>query len=191
MLVVTRRLVALSAAALMIIAALGACTQPSPEPSRSTAPTVKHTPAFASDADALKAATDAYAAYLKMSDTIAHDGGANPERIKPYVTGSWLPRELEGFSKLKSSGRHQTGWTKFSHVKLQLWHEAAKQAEIEIYACSDSSATEIVDGAGHIVTPTDRQTLVASVATFVSPTSAQEVRLRLKDYEPWPGQEFC
>lgn len=191
MLVVTRRLVAASVAALMTAATLGACTQPTPEPTRSDAPTVKPTPAFASDADALKAATDAYAAYLKMSDNIAHDGGANPERIKPYVTDSWLPRELEGFSKLRSVGRHQTGWTKFSDVKLQAWHETAEQAEIEIYTCSDSSTTEIVDEAGRIVTPPDRQTSVSSVATFVGTTTTAEIHLELTDYEPWTGQGFC
>jgi hypothetical protein len=188
---VTRRLVTLSAAALLAAVTLAACTQPDPGPTQSPVPTAKHTPAFASDAEALKAATDAYAAYLKMSDTIAHDGGANPERIKPYVTKSWLPRELEGFAKLRSSGRHQTGWTNFSRVKLQGWHETNKQAEIEIYTCSDSSPTEIVDAAGRTVTPADRKTSVPSVATFVGIVTSRQIHLELTGYEPWTGQGFC
>ncbi|HWU47090.1 MAG TPA: hypothetical protein VN133_10080, partial [Humibacter sp.] len=53
--------------ALLLGGVLAGCTPSAPKPTHS--PTASRTPMFASDEEALKAATDAYAAYLKMSDT--------------------------------------------------------------------------------------------------------------------------
>ena len=61
-------------------------------------PTPSATPIFASEEEALAAAEDAYAAYRGMSDQISAEGGANPERIAPFVTESRLADELRGFA---------------------------------------------------------------------------------------------
>jgi hypothetical protein len=190
MLVVTRRLVALSAAALIALGALGACTQPSPEPSRSTAPTVKHTPAFASDADALKAATDAYAAYLKMSDTIAHDGGANPERIKPYVTGDEYKRQKKDLDALLETKRHAVGNTTFDTTKL--WKsdgEVGGIVSVGLYLCIDVSRVRLVDESGRDVTPTNRASRLPLQIDLEM--DRDETSLRVNGSDVWAGSNFC
>ncbi|MDQ1582169.1 MAG: hypothetical protein QOF36_223, partial [Microbacteriaceae bacterium] len=70
--IVSRGILAtLAGAGLIVITLAGCATSASPMPT----PSAVHSPLFASDEEALKAATDAYAAYLAMSDTIAQEGG--------------------------------------------------------------------------------------------------------------------
>jgi hypothetical protein len=186
---VTPRLLIATCAVALVAGSLAACTPSAPTPTRT--PIATHSQAFASDADALKAATEAYAAYLKMSDTIAQEGGANPERIKPFVTASWLSKEVQGFKALHRGGLHQTGATTFAAPKLQKHTGNESRGEVDIYVCVDASDTEIVNVSGQNVTPPNRPEIVASVATLVSnaPGSGQE--LILENYEPWSGTSFC
>jgi hypothetical protein len=187
MLVVTRRLVALSAAALMTVAALGACTQPSPEPSRSTAPAVKHTPAFASDADALKAATDAYAAYLKMSDTIAHDGGANPERIAAYASGRALERALADVKEYRARGVHTTGNTRFDSARLQSV-DVGPPVSIVVYLCDDVSDVDVLNRDGQSLVNPDR---TARTPFEVTADAGRTGHVTIRDRELWQGANYC
>jgi hypothetical protein len=188
MLVVTRRLVALSAAALMTVAALGACTQPSPEPSRSTAPTVKHTPAFASDADALKAATDAYAAYLKMSDTIFSQGGINPERIGPFVSKAMETRESSGYREFEKRGWKSTGTSTFDNVKVQQI-DSVDRVPITLYLCLDVSGVDVVDADGQSVVSEERPDRSPVVAVFDLREGSRQ--LVVDSVDPWSGDAVC
>lgn len=172
---------------LLAVGLLSGCTPGAPVPTHT--PTATPTPVFASDADALKAATDAYAAYLKMSDTIAHDGGKAPERIKPFVTAAWYSKEAKVFAAFRSSGLTQTGWTEFRSQRLQNYDKG--DPEIVMYVCVDAAGTAIVDSGGKNVTPESRPAIVPSVATFVVLGSNVTHRLRLENYEPWPGRSFC
>ncbi|MCU1637074.1 MAG: hypothetical protein JWQ68_2313, partial [Cryobacterium sp.] len=58
-------------------------------------------PVFATDEDALAAATEAYAAYLSMSDRILMDGGAQPERIREVATKPLADLEIAGFARVR------------------------------------------------------------------------------------------
>lgn len=178
------RMLALAAGALMLGALVG-CTSGAPKPTRT--PTASQTPLFASDEAALKAATDAYAAYLKMSDTIAHDGGKDPDRIKPYVTAAWAKKEIAAFDKFAGRGLHQVGNSKFDHVSLQAYQNGA----VSIYVCSDVSMTRILDSNGKDVVPTNRRERFPLTATFVGASASQGNTLALEKYEPWSGQDFC
>lgn len=185
---VTRRLVAASVAALMTAATLGACTQPTPEPTRSDAPTVKPTPAFASDADALKAATDAYAAYLKMSDTIAHDGGANPERIKPYATGDALEAGLKSAQQFREAGAHSIGLTTVTNSKLQTAdYQSPTELQISFYVCEDVSGVDVRDQNDKSLVSADRP----PQATYTVTVVGRNDRLTVDSDEPWPGASVC
>jgi hypothetical protein len=170
-----------AAFAALLTLALAACTpsQPTPSPTPTSAPT----PLFSSDAAALKAATEAYAAYLKMSDTISHDGGADPERIKPYVTDSVyssLKSDFDGFAK---SGRRSSGSTHFRDVRLERFSGASLYA----YLCSDVSDVRVLDANGVVVTPASRQAVLALAVEF----EKSNARLRIAQSKVWSGKSFC
>ena len=143
-------------------------------------------PIFASDEEALAAATAAYAAYLAMSDLIAADGGANPERLEPFVTADWLQREVKVFTNLGSRGLSQTGSTLFTNATVQQY----SQDSVAIYVCTDSTETRVRDSAGADLTPADRETQTSLEVTF-EVISTAPVQLRLDGNEPWSGESFC
>ncbi|MEO8907529.1 MAG: hypothetical protein ABI310_05565, partial [Microbacteriaceae bacterium] len=63
----THRLLVAGSAMALAVGVLTGCTPATPIPAPTHTSATTHAPAFSSDAEALKAATDAYAAYLKMS----------------------------------------------------------------------------------------------------------------------------
>ena len=97
--------VALSAV-LMLSACVPTTTPAGPTPKTST------TPVFANEAEALAAATKAYAAYVKVSDEILADGGRNPERINDVATGEAREIAKRGFTKFRDGNLTSTGSSK-------------------------------------------------------------------------------
>lgn len=158
-----------------------------PQPSTVTpTPDASSTPVFASDEEALAAATAAYAAYLAMSDLIAGDGGVNPERLQPLVTEGWLKREIDVFSLFAAKGLSQSGSTSFSNAAIQQYSDDF----VSIYVCTNSSDTRVHNSAGVDVTPPDRETLSSLEVTFRAATALPS-KLRLERNEPWSGESFC
>ena len=103
-------------------------------------PTPSVEPLFASDEEALAAAEEAYAAYLAMSDEIAGDGGADPERIAPFVTTERLRDELDSVRRLLArTGFTQSGATTFDPLTASSSVDDGA-ARSSFYACWDASA---------------------------------------------------
>ncbi|WP_309619479.1 hypothetical protein [Salinibacterium sp.] len=156
---------------------------PTPEPSS--------TPVFASEEEALAAATAAYAAYLAVSDQIGADGGANPERLEPLVTAEWLTKEIGVYEKFALTKNSLQGSTTFRESKLQrLSEESGGEAEVVIYTCTDFSATRFIDAVGADVTPVDRQTTAGLEIAFVI-EDGDSARLFLAGSEPWSTDALC
>ncbi|HEU4807654.1 MAG TPA: hypothetical protein VFT01_05275, partial [Homoserinimonas sp.] len=88
-------LAALSIAVAML---LSGCVPQDPEVVPPPEPSTE--PVFASDEEALAAATDVYKAYLAMSDLIAQEGGREPERLEPYVSVDLLKEEEQAFESI-------------------------------------------------------------------------------------------
>jgi hypothetical protein len=168
--------------------ALAGCVADTPTAITTPTPTVA--PLFATEEEALAAATEAYAAYLKVSDAISADGGANPERIAAVVTPEWLPKELAAFTKLGDLGVVQVGATKFANMSLQSFDTTGSQAMLSIYVCSDVSGTRIRDAAGVDVTPSGRLSRFPLLVSFVS-RSDKSTLLLLDGSETWDGDDFC
>ena len=154
-------------------------------------PLPSSTPVFASDADALAAATDAYRAYVEVSDQIARDGGVEPERLSPLVTPEWLAKEVASFNKFAKLSRHQTGSTSFRVTGLQGVHDDGHGGvSVGAYVCTNVSGTRFLDASGTDVTPADRVSRVSLEVTFkgTPPASSQLVLAR---NEPWSGTGVC
>ncbi|CAN5268490.1 hypothetical protein BH09ACT3_BH09ACT3_09200 [soil metagenome] len=151
---------------------------PQPEPSS--------TPLFASEEEALAAATEAYAAYLAMSDTITSEGGANPERIKPFVSEEQYEYDVEVFEAYGDRGLHSEGQSAFDSARIQSFD--SDLGEVTIYLCSVFSSTRVLNSLGEVVTPTD---LPERSPTEVALVLNAEGVLVVERGEPWPGEDFC
>lgn len=149
------------------------------------------TPIFASDEEALAAATEAYARYLEVSDQIAADGGADPERMIPVVSTAQYLKEVDGFEKLQRGELHIVGASKFDTVSLQSWSMVEPSvALVVIYACSDASLTSVLDASGKDVTPESRPDRTPFELEFSS-SSDDERSLVLSRSDLWTGADFC
>ena len=181
---------ALPLAAITIAAALllSGCVPQDPEVIPPPEPSTE--PIFASDEEALAAATEAYKAYLAMSDLIAQEGGVNPERIAPYVTEEWLGQEVAAFKELFDSGNHQTGNITMSVAQLQAHSsDVDGVGSVAAYFCLDFSASEVVTAEGAAVTPLSRPEYVTVEVHFGN--SVVEPELVVEGIEPWQSSGIC
>lgn len=175
--------------AALVFATLSGCA-PSPNPSHTPSSTPRATPVFSSDKEALAAATEAYAAYAKVSDEIAHDGGAHPERIKEFVTRKQYGVQSKDFESLRTKEYVAEGSTTFDSVRLQHFSTAAAIAEIAIYVCVDVSGVQLLDSAGENATPADRPDRLPLEVVFVSARN-NSAKLLVDESKLWSGENFC
>jgi hypothetical protein len=174
------RFIALAALTLLLVGCVPA------DPVVTPVPVPSSTPLFATDADALKAATDAYAAYLAMSDRITADGGANPERIAPFVTKAQMKSETSAFNSYRAQQHSTVGASKFDSVTL----ENFQGNSVSIYLCLDFSNIRLVDPNGSDITPSsvpERSPLEVSLVRGPGDPAS----LVIERNEPWTGKNFC
>lgn len=153
---------------------------PSPVPSASL-PFSK--PLFSTDNQALMLATDAYAAYLRVSDEIFAEGGLHPERLRQVATGEALTQLEPDFLTYAERHWHITGNTAFDSVRLQ----SSSARVVTIYVCEDVSNVNVIDASG--------ASLVGGSGDTRLPFQAQLVqrahRLVLASKTAWTGVDFC
>jgi hypothetical protein len=156
--------------------------QPTPRPSPSA------TPLFESDEEALAAAEEAYAAYLRVSDQITSEGGVNPERVDPLIGDDIRPGVHESFAKYRDRNIRTTGATSLNFVSLQSV-QVDRHTVIDAYICIDVSEVRVVDSSGADITPESRASLVPLVVTFHSNSGPD--RLIIERSEPWGDDSMC
>jgi len=169
-----------------LLLALAGCVPSDPHPS--TSPSASATPVFASDAEALAAAEKAYAAYLKVSDQVANDGGKNPERLKSVATGSLLSDDLAGFASFLEKRWHSIGKTDLTKTVLQsadLTHGG--EGAVVVYICEDVAGVDVVDQNGASVVSAERPELQQFQVTF----DLVHSQLTPSAREPWTGTNTC
>ncbi len=138
-------------AALLVVTLLLAGCVPS-EPNVTPVPEPSATPIFASDEEALAAATDAYAKYLEVSDAIFANGGEGADALSEVLAGDQLQIENDGFVQVQTNGWHSIGSTKFDQVVLQQFDPTSNGASIVVaYLCEDISGTQVLNATGESV----------------------------------------
>lgn len=175
-----------AAAAVVAIALLGGCVPqepvvtPQPEPSS--------TPVFASDEEALAAATDAYARYLKVADGIFSRGGEGASELETVVTGHQLDVEQEGFAAAVAQGLHSTGSTVFDGVELQQYDRASLgESVVVVYLCEDISGVDVLDRSGNSVKAHDLRSRSLYEVTF--DLADGDSILKVSNKQPWSSDE--
>jgi hypothetical protein len=183
--IVTREILATLAGAGLIVITLAGCATPASPP---LTPSATRSPVFASDEEALKAATDAYAAYLAMSDTIAQEGGKDPERIKDYAADDALTDALRSFEQYRQAGAHNSGSTRFDRARLQAASYTPGPTRVVIYVCNDVSGVDVLDSAGASLVKSGRP----SITPFeISTTDVSGRGLVVTAKTRWGGDDFC
>ena len=174
----------LATAALLL--ALAGCVPTGGHPSAS--PSATATPVFASDAEALAAAEKAYAAYLKVSDEVAHDGGKDAERLQGLARGTLLSDDLDGFKSFASKGWHSVGDTKLTKTVLQSVDlGTGGEGSLTVYLCEDVSGVDVVDQNGASVVSAGRPEL----QQFQVELDSVHSKLIPSGREPWTGTDIC
>jgi hypothetical protein len=183
-----RNLSRVSLIAVAVAAMLTGCVgEPSHAPPTSAA-TPSATPLFASDAEALAAATAAYAAYLKVSDEIFGEGGVDAARLGGVSTGDQLAANLEGFAKAKSLHERSSGITTFDTVTLQGTspESVGDRSLVVLYLCEDVSRVDVLNEQGTSVVSPDRPDRAGYQVEFESISPASN-HLVVASKEPWPA----
>jgi hypothetical protein len=179
----------ISCAALAVALLLSGCV-PTPTPPSST-PKPTATPVFASEAEALAAATKAYAAYSAASDAVTSQSGINPERISRFVSDNQLMRELKGFKYFRDKAVSSVGNTKFDSVRIESYSGAAATSfELSVYLCSDVSSIRLVDSMGADVTPPNLPNRSPLEVGFDLGSGPKE-KLIVSRSDSWTGTDYC
>jgi hypothetical protein len=146
------------------------------------------TPMFASDKEAAAAAERAYRNYIDVSDQIARDGGANSERLEPFVSGELYAQQTHEYDDVESKGLRATGASTFDSFKLESYDNRAEI--IRAYVCIRVSNIRVLDTEGNDVTPVERSDALPLQLEFVQTLNSQQELLIFKS-EVWPGLNFC
>jgi hypothetical protein len=166
----------------LLVSVAGCAAAPTASPAGSSAPSAA-APLFASDAEALAAATAAYSKYLEVSDQIARDGGANPERLKPYVSASLLEQQVKEYQAIAGKALHAAGSSSFNSLKLQ----SRTVSGVSAYVCLDVSGLRVLNAANSDVTPSSRQSKIPLSISVASATSG----FLVDSSDVWTGTNFC
>jgi len=187
--VVCMRRTAVALALLIVpVLAFSGCA-PTPPPATAD-PKPSSTPLFANEEEALKAATEAYAAYELALDTalISHD----PVALEEVATGKALASAKKSVLEYAQAGKTQSGYSTISNVSaadLGSWVAGVdSDADGQIYACLDVSAVDVSDANGASVVNNEGSRRFPTLVTITS-TPAKE--LLVSEESIWEGRNFC
>jgi hypothetical protein len=147
------------------------------------------TPMFASDKEAAAAAERAYRNYIDVSDQIARDGGANVERLKPFVTADAFSQDSEAADLYSRGNLHASGSTTVDSFRIQAFSVNDSVLLVDAYVCLRFESLRILDINEVDVTPATRSESVPIVVGFLSTEPTSELLLNVS--EVWTGTNFC
>jgi len=170
----------------LLLGAVGCTAAPT---SAKPSPTPTVVPIFASDEEALAAATEAYASYQEMSDKIDSEGGLEPERISPFVSADHLPSAMHQSDGFREAGARSVGSTSFLVAGTQqLNYSSSDETAVSLYVCDDVSGVDVLDASGASLVSETRAGVTPFEVGFI--LNSEEV-LVVDSREVWTGKNFC
>lgn len=180
-------MMAVACAGVLLLSLTGCASTPKPAPT-SSSPTAA--PIFASDEEALAAATEAYANYLRVYDS----GWANgPSHMATYLalsTGEAHENEVASLAKWEADGWYATGTTTFDSMRLQSVELEKGVQKVRTYLCLDISQGDVLDSNGNSVARPDRPLRLPLEVDFDA-KSPEPTDLRISRSDVWSGKNFC
>jgi hypothetical protein len=181
-----RRVAVVACVGFLLISSAGCAAERTPVQPSAT-PTAE--PVFASDEEALAAATEAYANYQKMADQIDSESGGAPERIAPFVSERFLPLAVQQFDGFRETQARSIGSTTFVVETAQhMDYKDPAQTSVSLYICDDVSAVDVVDETGRSLVSEARVPITPFEVTFVLSTNGELV---VDARDVWEGENFC
>jgi hypothetical protein len=166
--------------------ALGGCVADTPTAITTPTPTVA--PLFATEEEALAAATEAYAAYQRaVDDSLTR---AVADELGSVATGDALLAAMDSVKSFKADGKRLVGDTAISRVKFVAPPASMDSGEdFNIYACLDVSSTSVVDSSGAVIVD---NALQSAFPTYVVLQYDSIVgKFLVASEEVWDGVNFC
>ncbi|MCU1415319.1 MAG: hypothetical protein JWN80_2659 [Microbacteriaceae bacterium] len=153
-------------------------------------PVPSATPLFATDADALKAAEDAYAAYENQLD--ADFATYDTSELAKFASAEALAKAKTAVEKFKSDGQRQSGSTvisKFQPEDMSSLTNARESASpASFYSCLDFTGVNVTDAAGNsVVRSGGRQYSMEVSLVWNAPLR----KLLVSSEEVWSGKSVC
>lgn len=186
---VKRDLLVLGSLLLGMLALTGCTPEPAPRASETSVPT--DAPVFASDEEALAAATEAYATYLAAGDAAEEAGTPSREHFLSLSSGEAHESDLSVAASFDEKGWKQVGSTSFDSMTIQSAEiNEDEKLEIRVYVCLDVTNSDIVDSSGVSVSQSDRPLRMPLAVAFVG-TDQSNDHFQMTESRVWSGSNFC
>lgn len=180
-----RRLAIVAAPLLLAALLLSGCTPEPRIPAAEPQPTA--TPLFASDEEALAAATAAYEEYLAVLDGLLQDPRPVTDQFDMVATSSARDAAVLSVQEFVDDGIRTTGPRALGASTFQSSAIGIDQAEVTAYFCEDISAVDVVDRSGNVLSTPERPNFSLWEATVVlTPSTAL-----LTSREFWSNEDAC
>lgn len=146
-------------------------------------------PFFASEEEALEAVVAHYQEYLAVSDAVYADGGANPERLRPYVSDERYEEELSSAEEFANKGLQTEGKTRIYNPLVQMISHELDITNVNFYVCVDITQVALFDN--HRVRLPDVEQVFPYVVFYKADNQGGLLRLMLLGGEYWEGNYVC
>jgi hypothetical protein len=171
----------------LTLAGLASCSSP-PGPIEMPGPDPSSTPVFASDAEALAAAEDAFGAYIEASNRLGQSGWLETDELIEAMRGDALQAELDLATDYAAKRWKQVGDTTYDSMTLQqIRDNGSGPTLITVYVCADVSSVDVLDASGDSVVGSDRR----DRQPFEADVDNQDGKFKVSRSEAWSGTSFC
>lgn len=181
----SRRLALAVLSLVLVVAPLAACTEstriPPAEPPSATEPL------FASDEEALEAATEAYEEYLLVLDGLLQSPKIVDSDFDGIATGEALEIARDSIQQFIDDGLAITAPRRIGKAELQQVIEGAESVEVVVYFCEDVSGITLIDREGRSLTTEDRP----DHATFEVTVAFTDSAALVADRSFWSNESSC
>lgn len=181
----SRRLALVALPLTLLVASLAACTEtariPPAEPPSATQPL------FASDEEALEAATAAYEEYLAALDGLLRAPRDVVDEFDSIASGEALDSAIDSVQQFIDDGLRITGPRRLGGVELQQVIAGSDSTEVVAYFCEDVSGVLLLDRDGNSLTTEDRP----EYATFEVAVTFDSGAALVVDRSFWSNETSC
>ncbi|MBX9718355.1 MAG: hypothetical protein K2X36_05875 [Microbacteriaceae bacterium] len=181
----TRRLTLAVLPLALLVASLAACAESARIPPPENSSAVE--PLFASDEEALAAATEAYEEYLAVLDSVLQAPRPLSSEFDGIAAGQALEDATSNVQQFLEEGLSITGPRSIGSVELQQLIASDREVEVIAYFCEDVNGVLLLDSTGASLTTEDRPDHAVFQVTVTMSTSTSIVVER----EFWSNEVSC